>query len=69
MANPFTRIRTFFNETVSELKKASWPTKTELRDSTLVVLVATLLLGFYISLADFSIYGWVTLLTDWARGG
>jgi preprotein translocase subunit SecE len=50
------------------LKKAVWPTKSELRDSTVVVFVATLLLGAYVALADFSVYNWIQLLTNWVRG-
>ena len=50
-----------------ELKKAVWPTKSELRDSTIVVFFATLLLGAYVALADFSVYNWIQLLMDWVR--
>ncbi len=52
---------------MTELKKASWPTKTELRDSTIVVLIATAILGFYIALIDFSLMNGVELLTSWVR--
>lgn len=69
MANPFNRVRLFFNETLTELKKATWPTRKELRESTVVVLIAIIILGIYITLADFSVYNWVTLLTKWVRGG
>lgn len=65
--NLFRRLRLFLNETVQELKKSVWPTMTELRNSTIVVLVATLLLGGFIALADFSVYSWVQLLTNVVR--
>lgn len=52
---------------VIELKKASWPSKVELRDSTVVVLIATAILGTYIALIDFSLMNGVELLTSWAR--
>lgn len=68
MKNPFRKARTFSSETVGELKKASWPNWKELRDSTLVVLVAIILLGLFITVADFSVYNWVTYLTDLVRG-
>jgi preprotein translocase subunit SecE len=68
MANPFRKSRIFLGETSTELKKAVWPTKTELRDSTIVVFIATLLLGAYVALADFSVYNWIQLLTNWVRG-
>ncbi len=67
MANPFRKIRIFAGETVTELKKASWPTVPELRSSTFVVMVAILLLGGFITLSDFSVYNVVTFLTKLVR--
>lgn len=67
MKNPFSSIRLFYKETLTELKKASWPSKVELRDSTIVVLVATILLGSFIALTDFSLMNGVELLTSWVR--
>jgi preprotein translocase subunit SecE len=49
---------------VGELQKASWPTRTELRDSTVVVIVASLLLGVFTSVSDFSLYQVVDLFTS-----
>jgi preprotein translocase subunit SecE len=63
MKNPFRSVRIFTGEMVAELKKATWPTRVELRDSTLVVIVAVLLLGLFTSIADFSLLNVVTLLT------
>ena len=63
MVNPFRKVRIFFSETIQELKKASWPSRLELRDSTVVVIIATIIIGMYITLADFSVYNWVTFLT------
>lgn len=65
--NPFRRLRHFLGETTQELKKSAWPTKLELRDSTIVVLIATLLLGGFVALADFSVYSWVQFLTNVVR--
>ena len=67
MKNPFNSVRLFYKETMIELKKASWPSKIELRDSTIVVLLATVLLGSFIALTDFSLMNGVQLLTDWVR--
>lgn len=67
MKNPFTSIRLFYKETLTELRKASWPSKVELRDSTVVVLIATAILGAYIALIDFSLMNGVELLTSWVR--
>jgi len=62
--NFFSKIRIFTVEIIDELKKAAWPTKTELRDSTAVVIVAALILGLFISISDFSLYQVVDLLTS-----
>jgi preprotein translocase subunit SecE len=56
------KTRNFFNEVKVELQKASWPWDLkergfrrykELVDSTLVVIIAMLLLGGYVALFDF----------------
>jgi preprotein translocase subunit SecE len=65
MANPFRTTRIFFGELIDELKKASWPTASELKDSTIVVIVACLLLGLFTSISDFSLYQVVDLFTSW----
>ncbi len=64
MKNPFQGTRIFLGEMIGELQKASWPTKTELRDSTIVVVVASLLLGLFTSISDFSLNQVVILFTD-----
>tara|TARA_B000000557_G_scaffold24463_1_gene18260 strand:- start:201 stop:404 length:204 start_codon:yes stop_codon:yes gene_type:complete len=67
MTNPFTAIRQRWTETVSELKKSSWPNRRELWESTLVVMVGVVILGTFIFLADFSLNNWVKFLTDLVR--
>jgi len=65
MNNPFRSIRIFTGEIIDELKKATWPTKIELRDSTIVVIVAAVILGVFTSISDFALYQVVDLLTSW----
>ena len=65
MKNPFQSTRIFVGEMVGELQKASWPNKTELRDSTIVVIVASALLGLFTAVSDFSLYQVVDLFTSW----
>jgi preprotein translocase subunit SecE len=64
MKNPFQSTRIFVGEMVGELQKASWPTRTELRDSTIVVIVASFLLGLFTSISDFSLYQVVDLFSS-----
>ena len=64
MKNPFRSTRIFFGEMVDELQKASWPTRAELRDSTIVVIVAAIIMGVFTAISDFSLYQVVNLLTD-----
>ena len=63
MKNPFRSTRLFFGEMIGELQKATWPTKTELRDSTIVVIVAAILLGLFTSISDFALYNVVDAVT------
>ena len=65
MKNPFRSTRIFFGEMIEELKKATWPTKAELRDSTVVVVAAAVILGVFTSISDFSLYQVVNLFTSW----
>jgi len=52
MTNPFLKARDFVVEVWAELKKSSWPTRQELVDSTIVVIVTVLVLGVFVALAD-----------------
>ena len=55
MANPFRSARIFAVELWNELHKASWPTRGELKDSTIVVIVAAVVLGIFTSISDFAL--------------
>ena len=52
MTNPFLKLRDFLTEVMAELKKSSWPTRRELTDSTIVVVITILVLGMFVALAD-----------------
>lgn len=48
------KIRTYLDEITDELyHKVSWPTRSELQSSAIVVLIATLIVSFMIFLMDF----------------
>jgi preprotein translocase subunit SecE len=53
------RLSVYMAETREELKKCTWPTKEELRGSTVVVLIATVLMGLFIVCTDFVILKFV----------
>ncbi len=68
----FTKSKNFFSEVRLELQKASWPWDPkekgmkrykELTDSTLVVIIAMLLLGGYVALFDFILVNVIHFLT------
>ena len=68
----FGKAKSFFSEVKVELQKASWPWDPkesgfrrykELTDSTLVVLIAMLLLGGYVALFDFILVNVVHFFT------
>jgi len=46
------RIRTFFKEVQVEIRKVSWPTRNELRDSTIVVIATVLIVAAYVGAVD-----------------
>jgi preprotein translocase subunit SecE len=63
MTNPFLRVRDFLTEVTAELKKSSWPTRKELIDSTLVVIITVLILGIFVALADLVFLKAIAFLT------
>ncbi|MEY4813786.1 MAG: hypothetical protein RLZZ162_859, partial [Verrucomicrobiota bacterium] len=65
MKNPFRSTRIFLGEMVGELQKATWPSRIELRDSTIVVVFAAVILGVFTAISDFSLTQVVILFTDW----
>ena len=42
----------FINEVGLELKKSAWPTRAELQESTLVVIMSVIMLGVFVGLSD-----------------
>ena len=68
----FTKVKNFFSELKVELQKGSWPWEPkekgirrykELTDSTMVVIIAMLLLGGYVALFDFVLVNFVHFFT------
>jgi preprotein translocase subunit SecE len=49
------KIIDFFNDVIKEMKKVTWPKKEELRESTIIVIVASLVISVFIYAVDFVI--------------
>jgi preprotein translocase subunit SecE len=46
------KIKKFVSDVIVELKKVSWPSREELRGSTMVVIVTVILVAVFIGLVD-----------------
>ena len=47
-----TRLRRYFDEVWSELRKVSWPTREHVRNLTVLVFAISLVVGIYITILD-----------------
>jgi preprotein translocase subunit SecE len=50
------RIKTFFVEVNAEVRKVTWPTFKEVRDTTIVVIVAVFIFGIFLYLVDMALH-------------
>ena len=46
------KIKLFISETRTELKKVTWPTREELKESTKVVIVSTFIVTIFVGVVD-----------------
>jgi preprotein translocase subunit SecE len=46
------RLRRYFNEVWSELRKVSWPTREQVRNLTVLVFAISFVVGLYITVLD-----------------
>jgi len=58
----FQGITGFFGEVKSELKKCAWPTRQELIDSTIIVIISVAMLGLYVGASDVVSMGLIKLI-------
>ncbi|OGU33973.1 MAG: preprotein translocase subunit SecE [Ignavibacteria bacterium GWB2_35_6b] len=49
------KIVNFVNDVVKEMKKVTWPTKEELKESTTIVIVVCLLIAIFTYAIDMSV--------------
>ena len=56
------RIRRFLDESWSELKKVSWPTREQVRNLTVLVFAISFVVGLYITVLDSIFQGLLGLI-------
>jgi preprotein translocase subunit SecE len=52
MRNPIQVIKQFYGETLQEVKKCSWPSRTELVEQTMLIIAGIALLTVFVFLVD-----------------
>ncbi len=48
----FARMKKYFKDTKSELKKVTWPSKTQLKQNTAVIIAFIILIGIFLFVFD-----------------
>ncbi|HOC94735.1 MAG TPA: preprotein translocase subunit SecE [Candidatus Cloacimonadota bacterium] len=48
----FEKVTRFFHEVVAEMKSVTWPTKADLKEGTVVVIVISAIVAIFLSLVD-----------------
>lgn len=56
------KIKKFVNDVVSEMQKVAWPTREQLRESTVVVVAVTAIVTGYVYLIDLLMGNLITSL-------
>ena len=47
------KILNFFTDIVREMKKVTWPKREELKESTMVVIITSLIFALFVYIVDF----------------
>lgn len=58
------RIRRYIEESYSELKKVTWPTREQVRNLTVLVFAVSAVIGVFISAWDFVFTAAIRFLND-----
>ena len=51
--NPLTRMREYFTEVRTEMKRVTWPGRQEVYGTTVMVIVTTFVFAFYFAICDY----------------
>ncbi len=46
------KIQKFFKDVVREMKLVSWPTKSDIKEGTTVVIIMSAIVGIFLSIVD-----------------
>ena len=57
------RLRRYFDEVWSELRKVSWPTREQVRNLTVLVFAISFVVGLYITVLDQIFHGLLGLVS------
>ena len=57
------RLRRYFDEVWSELRKVSWPTREQVRNLTVLVFAISFVVGLYITVLDQILQGLLALVS------
>lgn len=60
----FARLKSYFVETKSELKKVTWPSKDQMKQNTLVIIAFLIIIGLFLFVFDVAFSGLFSLLTN-----
>jgi preprotein translocase subunit SecE len=58
--------RSFFRDAWLEMKKVSWPSKNEVMGTTVVVIVACFVFGFYLFVVDLGLSWLIERVFQWS---
>ncbi len=58
----FDRLVKFIREVRNEMRRVSWPSRNEVRESTTVVIVIVIILAVFIGLVDWTLTQLISLL-------
>ncbi len=61
MKSWFDKVKVYIKEVRLEMSKVTWPTRAELKDSTVVVIISCLVISIFIGAVDWVLYSLVRL--------
>jgi len=53
MSKLISKIKRFFHEVLLEMKSVAWPSKADIKEGTMVVIVISAIVGIFLSLVDY----------------